>query len=114
MYRRVANQIFTEDEIMYVIRNVSYGLKDIQNMKEEHGKVELSTICVTNDVFLKDSLLISEEEKLTPQRKSIKTVEGFPSPQKLRTYYDSLTGFEEMRGDLFSLGVVALQLYYSR
>ena len=74
----------------------------------------MNTICITSDVFLKDSLLLEEEEKLNPRRKTVRGVEGYPSPQKLRSYYDSVTGFEEMRGDLYSLGLIALQLYYPR
>jgi hypothetical protein len=83
-------------------------------MKEEHGNIDLSSICITNDVFLKDPMMLEEEMKLQPERKSTNNVSGYPSPQKLKSYYDSLSGFEELRGDLFSLGMVALQIYYSR
>lgn len=37
---------------------------------------------------------------------------SFPSPQKLRGYYDILINFDEYASDLFSLGVVALQMQY--
>ena len=58
-------------------------------------------------------MILEEEIKLEPERKSRNNIDGYPSPQKLKSYYDSLSGFEELRGDLFSLGLVALQLYYA-
>lgn len=58
-------------------------------------------------------MILEEEIKLEPERKSRNSLNGYPSPQKLKSYYDSLSGFEELRGDLFSLGLVALQLYYA-
>lgn len=90
--------------------SVAYGLKDIQNMGEEHGRVNLSTICATNDIVLKDNLFLDVEDRVVNKNRSSGQIEGYPSPQKLKSLYDSVTSFEEMRGDLFSLGMVALQL----
>ena len=47
---------------------------------------------------------------MIPKIRNNEKIEGYPSPQKLKSLYDSVTSFEEMRGDLFSLGIVALQL----
>lgn len=91
--------------------SVAYGLKDIQDMGEEHGRVNLSNICLTDDVVLKDSLLLDAEEKLVHKDRRSDHIEGYPSPQKLKSLYDSITSFAELRGDLFSLGFIALQLH---
>ena len=97
---------------MYVIKGVAYGLKDVQNMGEEHGRVELSTISITSQVNLADPLLLDSEDRLITRHRNSNQLVGYPSPQKLRSFYDSLTSFEELRGDLFSVGMVALQLVY--
>jgi hypothetical protein len=55
---------------MYVIRGVTYGLKDVQNMGEEHGRVELSTISITNQVNLSDPLLLDSQDRLTAKNRS--------------------------------------------
>jgi hypothetical protein len=57
-YRRKHNEGFSADEIKYIIRNVALGLKEVQMMGEEHGRVDLFSICVSKDLFLKDSLLV--------------------------------------------------------
>jgi hypothetical protein len=92
------------------------ALKDIRDMGEDYGNVRFSNILVNDEVKLKDIILISEEdhhfENMTEKNKKIKKIKGFPSPQKLYTYFDSLTHFEEFTADLFSLGIVALQLYF--
>jgi len=79
---------------MYIIVSVAFGLKDIQDMGEEHGRVNLSTICVTNDVVLRDNLLLDVEERVMNKNRSSGQIEGYPSPQKLKSLYDSVTSFE--------------------
>ena len=71
----------------------------------------MSNICVTNDVVLKDNLFLDAEERVIVKNRNSGQIEGYPSPQKLKSLYDSVTAFEEMRGDLFSLGLTALQLF---
>jgi len=72
----------------------------------------LSTISITNEVNLSDPLLLDAEERIITKHRNSNQIYGYPSPQKLKSFYDSLTSFEELRGDLFSLGMVALQLVY--
>ena len=62
-------------------------------MGEEHGRVNLSTICVTNDVVLKDNLFLDAEERVVLKNRNSGQVEGYPSPQKLKSLYDSVTSF---------------------
>ena len=56
--------------------------------------------------------MLDGEERALPDRKSLGPISGYPSPQRLKSYYDSLSNHEELRGDLFSLGMLALQLIY--
>lgn len=44
--------------------------------------------------------------------KKLSKIQYYPSPQKLYTLFDTLSNFEEHTSDLFSLGILALQLYY--
>ena len=59
-------------------------------MKEEYGGVSLNTVFVDNDIKLKDPFLMKEVEVLA---KKAKKVNGFPSPQKLYTMFDTLSSF---------------------
>lgn len=62
--------------------------------------------------MLKDNFLVTEESRNYYQSNSTKNIKGYPSPQKINDCFDKLTGFEQFPADLFSLGVVALQLCY--
>ncbi len=46
---------------MYVIQNVAYGLRDIKQWGEEHGKVDLHNISIAGNVYLKDNLMLEEQ-----------------------------------------------------
>ena len=67
-----------------------------------------------SDVLLLDPIIVESDHDLANRNDKAgwQPGDGFPSPQRLRTYYDTLTSSEELRGDLFSLGIVALQLHY--
>jgi hypothetical protein len=66
------------------------GLTDIKEMREEHGNVSFSSIFIDGDVKLKDPFLVKENELIA---KKTKKIQGFPSPQKLYTYFDTLSTF---------------------
>jgi len=72
----------------------------------------LNNIVIKGKVMLKDNFLVKEEERDYYQFSNSKKIKGYPSPQKLYDCFDTLTGLEQFPADLFSLGVVALQLYY--
>jgi hypothetical protein len=93
--------------VEYIVARVAAALGDVREMREEYGAVHLGTVFVDGAVRLKDPLLVKAEGG----RKG-KKVQGFPSPQKLYTYFDTLSTFEEHTSDLFSLGILALQLIY--
>ena len=78
-------------------------------MKEDYGCVNFNNIVVDGEVKLKDPFVVREEESWL---RRFKKIQGFPSPQKLYTLFDSLSSFEEHASDLFSLGMVSLQLVY--
>lgn len=60
-------------------------------MKEEHGNINFRTVLIDNDVKIKDPFLVREEDALINKSKK---VNGFPSPQKLYTLFDTLSSFE--------------------
>lgn len=81
----------------------------IKEIQEDCGGLNLSSVVVSDEVRLKDPMIIKEEQF---HLKKLKKLQGYPSPQKLYTFYDSLSVFEEYTSDLFSLGILALQLIY--
>jgi hypothetical protein len=85
-------------------------LNYLRRINEKHGLIDLNNIIVNQEVYIKDPILVEREssESYGYRRK----VRGYPSPQKLRQEYDMLISFEELPSDLFSLGVVALQMYH--
>ena len=73
----------------HVIERVAAGLNDIREMREEYGCIDLGTIFVDGDVKLKDPILMKEALSGIKGKK----LRGYPSPQKLYTFYDTLSSF---------------------
>jgi hypothetical protein len=93
-----------------VIRNVCLGLSYLKGIGEIHGSVDLKSIIASREVYLKDPILMEQQQAESNGFR--KGITGFPSPQKLRENYDLLVNFDQHTSDLFSLGVTALQLHY--
>lgn len=94
-YRRTKQQAFDNEEILCVVRAVALGLRELKEMGEEHGSVVPANVVVNSSVKLRDRILIEEEQRNEEIRSSSqRRVKGFPSPQKLYTYFDTLTHFE--------------------
>jgi hypothetical protein len=89
--RRENGLEFNASEILYIMKNIALALKNIEKINEEHGKVNFSHICVRREVLLMDSLAF--ERRVGLQLKN-EDIEGYPSPQKLRSLYDSLSNYE--------------------
>lgn len=70
--------------------------------------MDLNSISTNQEVCLSDPILIDPLEATSFKQ----NVGNFPSPQKLRENYDSLASLDQHTSDLFSLGVVALQMHY--
>lgn len=66
--RRQSKQNFSQSEILYVIRNIALALRGLQAMKEEHGNVSLSTICVNTDVLLLDPIVGEADQDMLKQQ----------------------------------------------
>lgn len=71
--------------------------------------MDLSSIIVNRSINLKDPIFCcNEQEEYTYTNRD----QTYPSPQKLREYYDVVLNLSQFYSDLFSLGVVALQMCY--
>ena len=71
---------------------IAKGLNDVKEIKEEYGGVNFSNVVIDEkEVKLKDPFIVREEEAVF---KKYKKFQGFPSPQKLYTSFDSLSTFE--------------------
>lgn len=101
---------FREGEVLEVIRCIAKALKYLQSLGEAHGSLDLTSIIVQGSIYLKDPIFASrEQEEDACTRRAALT---FPSPQQLREHYDVVLTLGGFYSDLFSLGVVALQMCY--
>ena len=110
-YRRTKKRNFNLDEILSVVRSVCLGLKEIKNLGQQHGDIVMENIIVNTKITIVDPLYLEKDSQANGIRQS-KRIKGFPSPQKLINYFDKLSNFEQFYADLFSLGIVALQMYF--
>lgn len=101
---------FREEEVLEVIRSVGNAVEYLHNIGEAHGSINLASIIVQGSIYLKDPIFASKEqdEDSHPRR----AAPAFPSPQKLREHYDVVLNLGDFYSDLFSLGVLALQMCY--
>ena len=67
-HRRDVGLEFNASEILYIIKNIALALKNLEKINEEHGRVNLSNICMRRDVLLLDSLAF--DKKVSSQAKN--------------------------------------------
>jgi len=109
-FRRLKRIPFREEEVLEVIRSIGKALEYLHNIGEAHGNINLASIIIQGSIFLKDPIFSSKEQDEDSHPK--RTAPTFPSPQKLRECYDVVLNSGAFYSDLFSLGVVALQMCY--
>lgn len=79
-------------------------------MREGHGNVNMHFILIDKQVKLEDPIVVEIDQIEMIQAKSSNIV--YPSPSRLLSRVDSGMNIESFCEDLFSLGMVALQLYF--
>ena len=94
---------------MYVIYNVCCGLKDLKIMQDDHGKVTMQSIVAGRDVKITDPITeeLGDFEGSTYRRSKIN---GYPSPAILFNRVDTGMNIDILKEDLFSVGLIALQM----
>ena len=97
---------------MSVIYAVSEGLGELKKVGEGHDAIDMNAIVIKKNILIKDPLLNKYQEKNKMHTKPIvNRIQGYPSPQKLFSMMDAII-YDQHKSDLFSLGVVALQMCY--
>ena len=109
-YHKKNNQDrFNSEEVRFVVFNVCQGLKDVKIMQDCHGNVTMRSIIVDRDVLLSDPIVEEiEHQELSSYRKT--KIHGYPSPAALFNRIDTGMNLDNLKEDLFSVGMIALQL----